>query len=85
MSSQSKKIKRLLSEPTDYTYNEAKSLLNSLGYEENCKGTTSGSRVCFFRKTDNMAILLHKPHPSNVIKKYAIKQLIMNLKEKGDI
>ena len=32
-----------------------------------------------------MAILLHKPHPSNVIKKYAIKQLIMNLKEKGDI
>jgi hypothetical protein len=28
---------------------------------------------------------LHKPHPVNIVKEYAIKQLIEHLKEKGKI
>jgi len=38
------------------------------------------------RKTVTAArdiIMLHKPHPATVVKKYAIRQVIGHLKEKG--
>lgn len=80
-----KRLERLLSKPSDYTFTEAKSLLNSLGYEMKNKGSTSGSKVMFYRQRDNHKILLHKPHPSDEMKKYAINDLIEALKEGGDI
>jgi hypothetical protein len=30
-------------------------------------------------------IILHKPHPGNIVKEYALKQVIEHLKEKGYI
>lgn len=80
-----KRLERLLSRPKDYTFSEAISLLNSLGYELRNKGSTSGSRVMFYRPTDNHKILLHKPHPKDIMKTYAIDDLIEKLKEGGDI
>lgn len=80
-----KAVERLLSEPSDYTYEELTSLLRKLGYEEKQKGKTSGSRVRFFNSIDKHVIMLHKPHPGNIIKRYAIKQVIIKLKEKGRI
>ena len=47
MSRLEKEIERLKSKPKDYTYDEAKSLLNKLGFYEKNKGRTSGSRVEF--------------------------------------
>ena len=47
MSRLEKEIDRLKSRPKDYIYDEAKSLLNKLGFFENNKGKTSGSRVEF--------------------------------------
>ena len=41
---------RLKSLPTDYTYAEANALLNKLGFFEDNKGKTSGSRVKFVRQ-----------------------------------
>lgn len=67
---------RLLSRPKDFTYSEAKILLRSMGFEEIHKGKTSGSRVKFQRVTDKVSILLHRPHPSEIIKLYVIDQLI---------
>jgi len=84
MSRLEKEIERLKSYPKDYTYEEAKSLLNKLGYMENNKGKTSGSRVTFVNK-DNMKIDLHKPHPSNIIKLYKIKDILEKLKERGEL
>ena len=84
MSRLEKEIERLKSYPKDYTYEEAKSLLNKLGYMENNKGKTSGSRVTFVNK-DNMKIDLHKPHPSNIIKLYKIKEILEKLKERGEL
>lgn len=78
-------IARLKSLPKNYTYIEARNLLVYLGFEEKNKGRTSGSRVLFFRDSDNTKILLHKPHPGNEMKKYAVQQLLEKLKEIGDI
>lgn len=74
---------RLKSEPTDYTFKEAKKLLTALGYEEYNKGKTSGSRVVFIRENDK--ILLHKPHPGNEMKGYAVRQLKEHLETIGEL
>lgn len=80
-----KQIERLKSVPVDYTFREAQSLLEHLGFECRNKGKTSGSRVRFFREVDGAAIELHKPHPGNVMKPYKVKFLIEYLKELGEI
>jgi len=80
-----KRWERLLSRPKDYTFTEATSLLKSLGYELHNKGSTSGSRVMFYRPRDNHKILLHKPHPKDIMKTYAIDELIEKLREGGYI
>ena len=52
MSKKDKLIERLKSKPKDFTYNEAKVILNSFGFIENNKGKTSGSRVVFVKDND---------------------------------
>jgi peptidoglycan/xylan/chitin deacetylase (PgdA/CDA1 family) len=34
---------------------------------------------------DKNIITLHKPHPGKILKEYALKQVIENLKDKGKI
>lgn len=80
MSNIKKEIERLKSRPKDYTYNEAKSLLNKLGFLENNKGKTSGSRVEFKDKYGRK-VALHKPHPQNTLKIYQINIILNDLKE----
>lgn len=82
MSRLEKEIERLKSKPKDYTYDEVKNLLNKLGFYENNKGRTSGSRVEFINEK-NVQIELHKPHPKNILKHYQIKDIIEKLKEGG--
>ena len=65
MSKIDKAKERLSLRPKDYTYSEAKYLLSQLGFEEFNKGKTSGSRVKFYRASDQRIILLHKPHPGD--------------------
>jgi len=77
MSKKEKLVARLLARPKDFTYDEAKTLLCSLGFEERSKGKTSGSRVEYAKGKDT--ILLHKPHPSGVLKPYQVKQIIETL------
>ena len=80
MSKLEKEIKRLQSKPKDFTYDEAKRILNNFGFYENNKGKTSGSRVVFINK-NNTKIDLHKPHPKNTLKTYQINKLLQKLKE----
>ena len=82
MSKLEKEIERLKSKPKDYTYEEMKNLLNKLGFYEYNKGKTSGSRVTFINE-NNIKIDLHRPHPSNIIKMYKIKEIIRKLIERG--
>lgn len=85
MSKFEKAKERILLKPKDYTYTEARYLLSKLGFIEFNKGKTSGSRVRFFRKEDNRAILLHKPHPGDVMDKGAVSDLVDFLVELGEL
>ena len=85
MSKLEKAKNRLLACPKDYEYSEAKKLLLQLGFKEYNKGRTSGSRVRFYRETDGKIILLHKPHPGNIMSIGATKDLCNHLKEIGEL
>lgn len=85
MSKFEKSKERILQKPKDYTYTEAKYLLSQLGFNEYTKGKTSGSRIKFYRDSDNRIILLHKPHPSDVMKPGAIKALVDYLISLGEL
>lgn len=85
MSKLQKAKKRLSSRPKDYTYTEARYLLSQLGFEEYNKGKTSGSRVKFYRIKDKRIILLHKPHPGDLMSLGAIKDLAARLEEMSEL
>lgn len=84
MSQKDKNIRRLKSYPNDLTYEELKSILESLGYREENRGKTSGSSVMFVNGKDEK-IFIHKPHPTNVVKRIYIKQIVGALKERGEL
>lgn len=82
MGTKEKLIARFSTLPNDFTWDEMKHLLTALGYEPGNKGKTSGSRVIF--KNEGLKhIMLHKPHPGNIIKSYALKQVYEYLKNEG--
>lgn len=85
MSRIDKLMERLQSKPNDFTYDELKRLLGALGYEEKVQGKTSGSRVTFYRESDQSVIKLHKPHPGKIVKQYMIRDIIAILEERGDL
>jgi hypothetical protein len=72
MSKEEKLVKRFLTRPKDFTYDELRKMLKSLGYSEDQKGKTSGSRVAFCNDITKHIIRLHKPHPGNELKMYQI-------------
>ena len=74
MSKKEKLIDRFLSMPSDFHYDEMVKLLGYFGFKEVKKGKTSGSRVKF-ENAEGVPIILHKPHPSGIMKKYQMKQV----------
>ena len=80
-----KLIKRLKSVPADFTFSELETLLGWLNYKRHNKGSTSGSRVLFYRESDNSKILLHRPHPGDIMSRAAVRDVIKKLEESGDI
>ena len=84
MGTKEKLIERFRSLPTDFTFDEMEKLLGYFGYERSNKGKTSGSRV-IFKNQLGRPIMIHKPHPGNIIKGYAMKQVYNDLQEAGFI
>ena len=84
MGTKEKLIGRLKSLPNDFTFDEIERLLTLFGYKMENKGKTSGSKVMFIDK-QNRKILLHKPHPGNIIKRYALKDVLNKLFRNGNI
>jgi predicted RNA binding protein YcfA (HicA-like mRNA interferase family) len=82
MSQRDKLIRRFRSRPSDFTWQELVRLLESLGYSEVATGSTSGSR-CRFVHTSGAMILLHRPHPGNVVKMYVLDAVRRSLSEEG--
>jgi len=74
MSKKEKLIARFLSIPSDFHYDEMVKLLGYFGFKEVKKGKTSGSRVKFMNK-EGVPVMLHKPHPTGIMKKYQLRQI----------
>jgi hypothetical protein len=83
MSTKDKLIERFKKQPKNFTWEELVRLFVLFGFTVDNKGKTSGSRVLFVKGED--AHTVHKPHPSNVIKRYAMKQILNFMIEKGFI
>lgn len=82
MGTKEKLIARFSTLPNDFTWEEMRRLLVALGYVPGNKGKTSGSRV-IFKGEGLKPIMLHKPHPGNIIKEYVMKQVYDYLKNEG--
>jgi hypothetical protein len=72
MGKDEKLIAKLLNKPKDFTFNELRRLLKKMGYVEDSRGKTSGSRVAFFNPLTKKIISLLKPHPGNTLRSYVI-------------
>lgn len=75
MSKNEKLIKRFFSKPKDLTWEELAGFLKIYGYIEKDSGKTGGSRRKFFHEL-KMPIIVHKPHPKNIVKLYIINEII---------
>lgn len=84
MSSKDKLIDRFKQLPSDFTFDELNSLLSHLGYVRFDKGKTSGSRI-IYKDSNGHPIMIHRPHPGNVVKRYAMKQIFDELALKNKI
>jgi hypothetical protein len=83
MGRKEKLVKRLISRPKNFSYDELNSLLNAFGYISIKTGRTSGSRRAFYNKDKDHLIRLHKPHPGKHLKLYQVDYLINELKKLG--
>lgn len=88
-SNQNELLERLYSDtlPADFRYSDMRTLLTGLGFLESNKGKTSGSRVKFSHRESKEVIMVHKPHPGDEMKKYAVKgvrEKLRDLQEKAD-
>lgn len=80
MGTKDKLIKRFKTVPSDFSFDELERLLAIYGYTRYNKGKTSGSRVVF-KNNKRTPIMVHKPHPGNIVKTYALKQILEELKK----
>jgi hypothetical protein len=79
MSKTEKLLEKFKSIPNDLTWDDLIKILNYFGYFElSKKGKTGGSRRKFVNELKDV-INLHRPHPTKIIKKYIIKQLLEKL------
>ena len=83
MNKKDKLLKRFMNMPRDFTFDEMEALFKSCGFTLNNKGATSGSRVEFVHEKDDKTYIMHKPHPSNIIKGYVMKQVYTYLDANG--
>jgi len=82
MSSIEKLRQELKSRPHTFNWNDIKRVIKDAGYVESKGGKTAGSRVRFTHTTA-ASIVLHKPHPGNEMKSYAIRLVVDMLEAEG--
>jgi len=80
MTKREKLLERLLTKPKDFTWEELSKVLNSFGYKQISFGKTGGSRVRFV-SPEHPPIILHKPHPKPMLKRYQLEEIINLLKQ----
>ncbi len=82
MTKHDKLIDRFLKKPIDFTWQELEKLLSGFGYGLIGGGKTGGSRVRFIHR-EYPPIILHKPHPKPVMKRYQLEEIANLLKQES--
>ena len=82
MTRRDKLLQRFCNRPKDFTWQELETLLAGFGYRQAVGGKTGGSRVKFLHDT-RPPIILHKPHPTNILKHYQLEQIKETLASEG--
>lgn len=85
MNRRSKLLKRFRALPRDFTFEEMVAVFKGCGFTLSNKGATSGSRIEFINYNDGNSYIMHKPHPSNIIKSYVMRQVYNYLEVNGYI
>lgn len=80
MAAHDKLIERFKSRPADFTWDELVRLLGGCGYRESKRGASSRRT---FDGESLPKIKLHKPHPSNVVKRYVLDEVRDTLEKAG--
>jgi hypothetical protein len=82
MTKYEKILDRLLTKPKDFTWDELSKVLNGFGYKQISAGKTGGSRARFIHP-HCPPIILHRPHPKPILKRYQIEEIINLLKQEN--
>jgi len=77
-----KLIDKFLTKPKNFRWDELVTMLNGFGYVIAKGRKTGGSRARFAHES-LPPIILHKPHPSALLKRYQIEQTKSFLQEEG--
>jgi hypothetical protein len=85
MNRRSKLLKRFRTLPRDFTFEEMVAVFKGCGFTLSNKGATSGSRIEFINYNDGNSYIMNKPHPSNIIKSYVMRQVYNYLEVNGYI
>lgn len=80
MSKSQKLLERFLSKPADFTWDELRTLLAFFNFSE---VTQKGGSYRSFMDPKGRKIMLHKPHPENTLKRYALKDVKEKLEDFG--
>jgi hypothetical protein len=80
LSKATKQRDRFLSIPADFTWDELVTVMRAYGFNEMSDG--GGSYRCFI-SSQGLKMFLHKPHPENIVKRYALRQVRDSLKDFG--
>ncbi|MBQ9601382.1 MAG: type II toxin-antitoxin system HicA family toxin [Neisseriaceae bacterium] len=82
MSKSDKLLMRLLRVPKDFTWEELATVMQANGFT---LYKSSGSGRKWLHEKSCIAVMMHEPHPSNIVKPYALKLAIDGLKKVGAI
>jgi len=80
VSRKEKLLNRLLSRSTDFTWDEAVTLMGHYNFTL-LKG--GGSSRKFVHKETKVKVFIHEPHPGNIVKAYAQEDLLQGLRNAG--
>ena len=78
MSRRDKALDRLLQKPADFSWSELTTVMLSFGFELKKSG---GSARKFIHRETRATLMMHQPHPSNVLKQYQVKAAIDFLRQ----
>ena len=82
MSQIDKLLQKLNENPKDLKFSELARIFKNFGYMMAAGGKTSGSSITF-RNAGGDKFTMHKPHPGDELKPYAVRSAKVFLKERG--